>query len=165
MCYDSDRRPCAAAEYELIGRGLDTVRTMLAEGQDERLDSSSPPYSCQAKSYLLAHLSWLENAVATHYPVDESCPATISKVLDETAKVPCTPAEYMSLISGLSVERRKLDHSLKARHGSAIYEYAIHARFRIAWLEKALSLYFPVRGYVHPEGSTVISIERGSVDN
>lgn len=158
MRYDSDRRPCAAAEYELVQRGLDTVQTMLAEGQDERLDSSSPPYSCEAKSYLLAHLSWLENAVAVYYPVDESCPA---KVLDETAKVPCTPAEYMSLVRGLSVERRKLDYSLKARHGSAIYEYAIHARFRIAWLEKALSLYFPVCGYVHPEGGTIISVERG----
>ena len=67
MHHDSDRRPCAATEYELVGRGLDTVRTMLAEGQDERLGTSSSPRSCEAKPCLLAHLPWLENAAAAHY--------------------------------------------------------------------------------------------------
>lgn len=155
---------------ELMERGLKTAKDMLAnvEAGQPGVDSASRLNDEDARLALSERISWLEKALSGDVTglVCESIEE--AKSVHLPVGVPCTPAEYGILVSGIAVERRKADYSRKAVErgratpDSVIGAYASHtAPRRIAALKAQLAIYFPVEGYRHPDGSTVVSIARG----
>lgn len=162
---------CSASEYELMERGLKTAKDMLADVKAGQLGTDPALLLHNAEPFLEECIGWLGRKLDTCQVGDCAGFSVISESIEEAEaspkliRVPCTPAEYGILIRGISSEEKKIAFSEKnGRPGTVVGDYADTGMMRIAWLKQQLTIFFPVDGYCHPDGSTVVSLARGGDD-
>lgn len=159
---------CSASEYELMGRGLKTAKDMLADVKAGQPGTDPVLLLHNAEPFLEECIGWLARELDVCQVGDCAGFSVISESIEEAEaspkqiRVPCTPVEYGILIRGISSEEKKIAYSEKnGRPGTVIGDYAETGMKRIAYLKKELAVFFPVDGYCHPDGSTVVSLARG----